>query len=102
MGATSPTSGCPYFLQEWRNLPRDVADASPIRINDTRPATTEALAELDANFFRVRFHRLAPAQKRYLRAIAELGPGPHRSSNIAHILNRNVTTVAPIRKSSIH
>lgn len=91
------TSGYPYFLQEWGKHSWDVADASPIELNDARRATTEALAELDASFFRVRFDRLTPTQKHYLRAMAELGPGPHRSGDIARILKRKVTTVAPTR-----
>ena len=95
------TSGYPYFLQEWGKHTWDVAHASPIELNDARRATTEALAELDASFFRVRFDRMTPTQKRYLRAMAELGPGLHRSGDIAHILNRKVTTVAPIRNSLI-
>ena len=95
------TNGYPYFLQEWGKHCWDVADASPIALNDARRATAEALAELDASFFRVRFDRLTPAQKRYLRAMAALGPGPHRSGDIAHIMNRKVTTVAPIRNSLI-
>ena len=95
------TSGYPYFLQEWGKHTWDVAHASPIELNDARRATTEALAELDASFFRVRFDRMTLTQKRYLRAMAELGPGPHRSGDIAHILNRKVTTVAPIRNSLI-
>jgi len=60
-----------------------------------------ALAELDASFFRVRFDRLTPAQQRYMRAMAELGPGPHRSGDAAHVLGRRVTTVAPLRNSLI-
>ena len=95
------TSGYPYFLQEWGKHIWDVAHASPIELNDARRATTGALAELDASFFRVRFDRMTPTQKRYLRAMAELGPGPHRSGDIAHILNRKVTTVATIRNSLI-
>ena len=60
-----------------------------------------ALAELDSSFFRVRFDRLTPTQKRYLRAMAELGPGPHRSGDIAQILKRKVTSVAPTRNTLI-
>ncbi len=95
------TSGYPYFLQEWGKHAWDVAGASPIGLDDARRATTEALAELDASFFRVRFDRLTPTQKRYLRAMAELGPGPHRSGDIAHYLDRQVNTVAPIRSQLI-
>ena len=70
------TNGYPYFLQEWGKHSWNTADHSPIMLSDAQRATREALAELDASFFRVRLDRLTPAQKRYLRAMAELGPGP--------------------------
>ena len=95
------TGGHPYFLQEWGKHSWDIADASPISLEDTQRATTAALAELDAGFFLVRFDRLTPTQKRYLRAMAELGPGPHQSGQIAEVLNQKVTTVAPVRASLI-
>ncbi len=78
-----------------------MADTSPIVRDDAEQATQRALAELDASFFRVRFDRLTPSEKRYLRAMADLGPGPHRSGDIAERLQRKVTTVAPIRNSLI-
>lgn len=95
------TRGYPYFLQEWGKHSWNVADASPITIADARQATVEALAELDGGFFRVRFDRLTPAERRYMRAMAELGPGPHRSGDVAAALGRAVTTVAPTRNSLI-
>jgi hypothetical protein len=95
------TLGYPYFLQEWGKHSWNVADASPIELADAEQATVQALAELDASFFRVRFDRLTPAEKRYMRAMAELGPGPHRSGDIADQLGRKVTTVAPIRNALI-
>ncbi len=60
-----------------------------------------ALAELDDGFFRVRFDRLTPAEKRYLRAMAELGAGPHRSGDIAERLRMTVTSAAPLRNRLI-
>lgn len=95
------TKGYPYFLQEWGKHSWDVAEGSPIAATDARRATAAALAELDASFFRVRFDRLTPAEKRYLRAMAELGPGPHRSGDIAEALGRKVTTVAPARNALV-
>lgn len=95
------TEGYPYFLQEWGKHSWDLADASPIDENDVANANIAALAELDASFFRVRFDRLSPAEKRYLRAMAELGPGPHRSGNIAERLGVKVESVAPTRNSLI-
>jgi len=95
------TMGYPYFLQEWGRHAWNVAQTSPISRADARRATALALAELDAGFFRVRFDRLTPAEKRYLGAMAELGPGPHRSGDIAERLGKSVTSVAPVRSELI-
>ncbi|WP_242130174.1 ATP-binding protein [Sphingobium sp. Sx8-8] len=95
------TKGYPYFLQEWGKHGWDVADASPITAQDIGLATTGALAELDASFFRVRFDRLTPGEKRYLRAMASLGPGPHRSGDVADAMGVKVSSVAPTRNSLI-
>lgn len=95
------TQGYPYFLQEWGKHSWDVADASPITVAHVDAARTVALAELDASFFRVRFDRLTPAEKRYLRAMATIGPGPHRSGDVADQLKVKVSSVAPTRNSLI-
>ena len=95
------TKGYPYFLQEWGKHSWDSADRSPIDEFDARSATQNALEELDRSFFRVRFDRLTPAEKRYMRAMAELGSGPHRSGDIAEKLNKRVTAVAPMRNTLI-
>ncbi len=91
----------PYFLQEWGKHSWNVAADSPISAADAEKATELAVAELDASFFRVRFDRLTPSEKRYLRAMAELGAGPHRSGDIAATLAKSVTTVAPTRNALI-
>lgn len=95
------TRGYPYFLQEWGKHCWESADSSPVTVADVETATIGAIADLDATFFRVRLDRLAPAQKRYLRAMAELGPGPHRSGGIAEALGKQVTSVAPTRAQLI-
>lgn len=95
------TRGYPYFVQEWGKHSWDTADASPITQEDVENASTTAIAALDESFFRVRFDRLTPAEKRYLRAMAELGPGPHRSGDIAGELVREVTSLGPIRNQLI-
>ncbi|NBX30047.1 ATP-binding protein [bacterium] len=92
------TEGYAYFLQEWGKHTWNIAQATPIQYGDVEQATAAALADLDGSFFRV---RLAPAEKRYLRAMAELGPGPHRSGDVANRLNRGVQSVAPTRASLI-
>jgi hypothetical protein len=91
----------PYFLQEWGKHAWSAASASPITVEDVRAATRTALADLDASFFRVRFDRLTPTEKQYLRAMAELGPGPHKSGDIAAQLGRAVQSLGPIRSSLI-
>ena len=91
----------PYFLQEWGQRSWEAAGASPIETDDVERATTTAVAALDESFFRVRFDRLTPQEKRYLRAMAELGPGPHRSGAIADCLKREVSSLGPVRSSLI-
>ncbi len=97
----SETRGYPYFLQEWGKHSWDVATASPITEVDVQTASTTAVAALDESFFRVRFDRLTPAEKKYLRAMADLGPGPHRSGDIAEKLGRGVTSLGPTRNKLI-
>ncbi len=95
------TQAYPYFLQEWGKHAWDAATASPIEQKDVELASQTAIAALDASFFRVRFDRLTPSEKRYLRAMAELGPGPHRSGDIAAELKRGVTSLGPTRSQLI-
>ncbi len=95
------TEGYPYFLQEWGKHAWDVATVSPITAENVAIASTEATAALDESFFRVRFDRLTPSEKRYLRAMAELGAGPHRSGDIANVLGRKVTALGPTRNHLI-
>ncbi|MFA5120349.1 AAA family ATPase [Zavarzinia sp.] len=95
------TQGYPYFLQEWGKHCWQIADESPISRAHADRATLEALAELDASFFRVRFDRLTPREKAYMAAMAALGPGPHRSGDIAEKLGKAVSAVAPLRNSLI-
>ncbi len=95
------TQGYPYFLQEWGKHAWDATQASPVTLEDVERASRSAVSALDESFFRVRFDRLTPAEKRYLRAMAELGPGPHRSGEIADVLRRKVTALGPTRNQLI-
>ena len=95
------TKGYPYFLQEWSKHAWDCAENSPITFSDVDKASVVAVAALDDSFFRVRFDRLTPSEKKYLRAMADLGPGPHRSGDIAERLGRHVRNVAPVRNNLI-
>ena len=93
--------GYPYFLQEWGSHVWNGSPASPITGGDVRSVRTGVNAALDNNFFRVRLDRLTPKESEYLRAMAELGPGPHRSGDIAAQLGVKTESVAPRRANLI-
>ena len=95
------TGGYPYFLQEWGKHAWDIASGNMIRLEDVAQANIEAQAALDASFFLVRLDRITRSGKRYVRAMAELGEGPHRSGDIAAELGRSVNALAPIRSELI-
>lgn len=95
------TRGYPYFLQEWGKHAWRVADTPPIDLSNVQQASADATEALDKNFFRVRFDRLTPREQDYLRAMAELGPGPHRSGEIAALMNRKVESLGPLRSGLI-
>jgi hypothetical protein len=97
----SQTRGYPYFLQEWGKHSWDVAEHSPIALDNVVAASKEAIAALDESFFRVRFDRLTPAEKKYLRAMADLGEGPHRSGVVAEELQKSVSSLGPVRQTVI-
>lgn len=91
------TQGYPYFVQEWGYQCWNYAKKSPMNLNTVKDATPAVLRCLDEDFFRVRFDRLTPAEKKYLRAMAKLGEMPHRSGEIASILEGNVSHFAKVR-----
>jgi hypothetical protein len=95
------TKGYPYFLQEWGYQSWNLATLSPIGIDVIHQATRESIRRLDANFFRVRFDRLTPREKDYLRALADLGDTAQRSGDIAERLKVKVQSIAPVRNGLI-
>ncbi len=95
------TQGYPYFLQEWGYQAWNRAAASPITFQVVRDATPTVIQRLDANFFRVRFDRLTPGEKRFLRAMAGLGAGAQRTGDIADALKVTVNALGPVRSKLI-
>lgn len=95
------TKGYPYFLQEWAYQTWNLAQSSPISAQVAQAATAASIPRLDANFFRVRYDRLTPSEKRTLRAMADLGPGPHRTSDIADRLGIMIGSMGPVRAKLI-
>jgi len=90
-----------YYLQQWGSHTWSAASTSPIVLSDVEKASLTAIAALDEGFFRVGFDRLTPREKKYLRAMAALGPGPHRSGDIATYFSSEVSSWAPTRSSLI-
>lgn len=96
------TQGYPYFIQEWGYQTWNHAEKSPIEIDTVQQASEIVMNRLDENFFRVRFDRLTPKEKIYLRAMAELGEGPYRTSQIGNLLKENSTALATTRANLIN
>ena len=95
------TKGYPYFLQEWGYQAWNLAPASPITLKIVEDASATAIRRLDQNFFRVRFDRLTPGEKSFLRAMANFGPGAHRTGEIADLLGQKITSLGPVRAKLI-
>ncbi len=91
------TKGYPYFLQEWGYQSWNLAETSPITLAVVQVASKIVVARLDQNFFRVRFDRLTAGEKNFLRAMAELGPGPHHTAHIADTLNIKLPHLSQVR-----
>ena len=95
------TRGYPYFLQEWSYQAWNHAVSSPISLDVVQETSATVSHRLDQNFFRVRFDRLTPREKKFLRAMAELGSGPYRTGDIADKLQSKINTLGPVRASLI-
>lgn len=96
------TEGYPFFLQMWSKYSWDVATESPITRDDVLRARALTQADLDESFFKTRFERCTPSERRYLRAMASLGEGPHRSGDVAAALGRSINTLGMLRSSLIN
>lgn len=95
------TERYPYFLQQWAHEAWNIAQGDVIRARDVIDAHNNAISVLDESFFKVRFDRCTPSEKKYMRALAEMGTGPHRSGDIAALLGVKTTSAAPTRSTLI-
>ena len=95
------TQGYPYFLQEWGYQVWNLASSSPIELDVAHQASAATTERLDKNFFRVRFDRLTQGEKKLLRAMAELGPGPYKTSDVADEMGLKITSLGPRRAKLI-
>jgi len=95
------TKGYPYFLQEWGYQCWNISEGPHIKLEDASKAAGEATKRLDEGFFKVRFDRLTPKEREYVIAMAKLGAGPYRSSDVADALNETHQSLGPRRAQII-
>lgn len=95
------TQGYPYFLQEWGYQSWNIAQGTTITETDTANAARLATRRLDEGFFKVRFERLTPKEREYVLAMAQLGAGPYRASDVAEALGERYQSLSPRRAQII-
>lgn len=91
------THGYPYFLQEWGFQAWTHANGESITLRDAEAATQAALRRLDEGFFNVRLERLTPKERDYVFAMARLGDGPYRSTEVANRMGESPQSLGPLR-----
>lgn len=91
------TAGYPFFIQQLGKHAWNVADKSPIELEDIDAAIPIAQEALDSSLYEVRVQRATPAERRYMRAMAELGHGPHRSGAVAAKLGKSAAALSQLR-----
>ncbi len=103
------TDGYPYFVQAYGKVTWDVALGSPIRYADVKEAAPEAEAELAVGFFGARYDRATPAERDYMRTMAELGAdnatanrdGSVTTAQVAQALGKRPQSLSPARDGLI-
>jgi len=99
------TDGYPYFVQAYGKVTWDTALASPIQVSDVREAAPEAEGELAVGFFGARYDRATPAEREYMRTMADLAvhndDGAVTTSDIARTLGRKPQSLSPARDGLI-
>jgi AAA ATPase domain len=98
------TDGYPYFVQAYGKAVWDAAPDSPIRPIDVLEAAPEAEDELAVGFFGARYERATPAEREYMRAVADLGADSHEAvatADVAKTLGRRPQSLSPARDGLI-
>jgi hypothetical protein len=99
------TDGYPYFVQAYGKVTWDAAPRSPIRVDDVLHAAPDAEGELAIGFFGSRYERATPAERDYMRSMADLGAetgdSPVPTSDVATALGRRPQSLSPARDGLI-
>jgi hypothetical protein len=78
-----------------------MAPGATIALDDVRAAEPIVRSKLDEEFFHVRFEKATPRERRYLAAMADLGDGPYRTSDVARRLSSRTSATSAVRDSLI-
>lgn len=92
------TAGYPFYIQQLGKHAWNLAAQTPIEIDDVERAMPAAQAALDKSIYEVRMQRATEGERRYMRAMAELGDGPYRSGQVAEKAGQSVTQASPTRQ----
>lgn len=96
--ALSWTGGYPFYIQQLGKHAWNLASGSPITAADVDAARPAAQTALDSSIYEVRIQRATDQERRYMRAMAELGSGPYKSGDVAARLGRKTSEVSMIRQ----
>jgi len=96
------SDGFPFFVQTWAYHTWNVAVDEPISEHDVGLAAPNAHLALDSSFFAARIARIPTSEVNYVRGLASLGPGPHRSGEVADAMGMTTSQVAALRDRLIN
>jgi hypothetical protein len=91
------SDGFPFFVQTWAYHTWNAARDEPISAADVFRAAPNAQHTLDSSFFAARIARIPASEVAYVQALASLGPGPHRSGEVAAAAGKTTSQVAAFR-----
>jgi hypothetical protein len=92
------TEGYPYFIQEYGKIIWNLAPTGePIGLATAHRARALVEAKLDESFFRARVARTTDLERQYIQAMARIGPGPHRTGDVAAAMRRRSEQLGPTR-----
>lgn len=95
------TAGYPFYIQQLGKHAWNLAPGPGFTEEDVKRAIPVAQAALDKSIYEVRVQRATEGERRYMRAMAELGDGPYRSGQIAEKLGQAVSQGSPTRQQLI-
>ena len=91
------SDGYPFFVQTWAYHTWNAARDDPISKADVSRGEANASHALDTAFFAARLARIPASEVAYVQALASLGPGPHRSGEVAEAYGKTTSQVAAFR-----